>query len=228
MSDMDESSGADSGSEYVVKNASKSQEAKKEAKKRTEKQNTAILENRKKGVEKRAELKPVNESRRKDERDLKTLQRLVDAAEAKAKVEALKKRLAELEVDINESRIVQERVRIEKTKPKPEGLPSVPSVPTPTVETKTKKTVSKIRNITVREEESEPDTEEENIEVFKKKPRGRPRLPPDAPINFQPIRPDAPASRKPTPATESIKKVALKEAIEKQTNQLLYNSLFGY
>ena len=221
MSDMDESSGADSGSEYVVKNASKSQEAKKEAKKRTEKQNTAILENRKKGVEKRAELKPVNESRRKDERDLKTLQRLVDAAEAKAKVEALKKRLAELEVDINESRVVQERVRIEKTKPKPEGLPSVP---TPTVETKTKKTVSKIRNITVREEESEPDTEEENIEVFKKKPRGRPRLPPDAPINFQPIRPDAPAK----PATESIKKVALKEAIEKQTNQLLYNSLFGY
>lgn len=222
MSDYESDQSVDSAKEYVVKNTTKSQEAKLEAKRLKEEERKKTRrrpeevrpENLKKAHEKRAELKPVNAERMKATQELKTLKRIAEAKEAMAQVEALKKRIAELDVSINESRAVQEKARIAKTKP--EALPPVAVAEQP------KQRRTKVRNIVVREERDESDNDsvlEESIEVIKPRPRGRPRI--DAP-------PRQEAPRQEAPPKQDIKKMALKEAIDKQTNQLLYNSLFGY
>lgn len=227
MSDYESDRSVDSAKEYVVKNTTKSQEAKLEAKRLKEEERKKTRrrpeevrpENLKKAHEKRAELKPVNAERMKATQELKTLKRIAEAKEAMAQVEALKKRIAELDVSINESRAVQEKARIAKTKP--EALPPVAVAEQP------KQRRTKVRNIVVREERDESDNDsvlEESIEVIKPRPRGRPRI--DAPVSSR----QEPVSSTMTqaPPKQDIKKMALKEAIDKQTNQLLYNSLFGY
>ena len=225
MSDYESDQSVDSAKEYVVKNTTKSQEAKLEAKRLKEEERKKTRrrpeevrpENLKKAHEKRAELKPVNAERMKATQELKTLKRIAEAKEAMAQVEALKKRIAELDVSINESRAVQEKARTARAKP--EALPPVAVVEQP------KQRRTKVRNIVVREERDESDNDsvlEESIEVIKPRPRGRPRI--DAPPRQEPVS----STMTQAPPKQDIKKMALKEAIDKQTNQLLYNSLFGY
>ena len=168
----------------------------------TEKQLKATRENIKKAISKRTELKPLTIQTVKDTRDLKTLERMVKAKEAAAKKQELLKKLAELDESIDIAKEVQQRQVEKKQRPTKED-----SVEEEVVIKKPKK---KVQKIIVEDEPSEDET------IVVKRKRGRP-------TNKQ----QEQRVLQQRPAKEQIKELALKTAIEQQTNQLLYNSLFG-
>ena len=183
----------------VLKNKEKTQLAK--AKRQISEHQRKVLEvNIKKAKEKRSEMKPVNEEGRSDAKKIKYLERLVKNKEATAKKNELLKRLAELDETINQSKII-----VEKSKSKKKI--DLVSDDEATEEVYVKKPKKKVKKIIVEDEPSVSET----IVV---KRRGRP-------------------STKKTQPTEPIvqqndfQQVALKTAIQQQTNKLLYNQLFG-
>jgi hypothetical protein len=199
MSDTESHSSVEPEKIYVVKNSDKKQKPEKPEK------SEKFKENIKKASAKRAELKPYYEETRKNETELKTLARLVKAKESRAKVELLKKRLVELDEYIANA-----------TDAKTKQPLKVPLATTETPPPKNKRPNRKVRNIVVEDlvskstvAESENETEVENI-VLKRKAKGRPRT-----------------NQQPKPETPDIKKLALKDAIRKQTDQMLYQQLFG-
>lgn len=199
LSESDNNSSNDE--KIVLKNKEKTQLAK--AKRQISEHQRKVLEvNIKKAKEKRSEMKPVNEEGRSDAKKIKYLERLVKNKEATAKKNELLKRLAELDETINESKIIVEK---SKSKKKIDLVSDDESLATE--EVYVKKPKKKVKKIIVEDEPSVSET----IVV---KRRGRPstkKTQPTEPIVQQ----------------NDIQQVALKTAIQQQTNKLLYNQLFG-